>query len=77
MEHFTTNGLFHSNHHGGLSNHSTATALIQLHNMFLEAAENKKLTAALLLDQSAAYDLLDHPILLKKLAAYNFHEDSI
>ena len=36
-----------------------------------------KLTAALLLDQSAAYDLLDHPILLRKLAAYNFDESSI
>ena len=45
--------------------------------MFLEAAENKKLSAVLLLDQSAAYDLLDHKILLKKLARYNFDEDSI
>lgn len=45
--------------------------------MFLQAAEDMKLTAALLLDQSAAYDLLDHPILLRKLAAYNFDESSI
>ena len=45
--------------------------------MFLEAAKNKKLTAALLLDQSAAYDLLDHEILLLKLAVYNFDANSI
>ena len=45
--------------------------------MFLDAAEGKKLTAALLLDQSPAYDLLDHKILLKKLKVYNFDEDSI
>ena len=45
--------------------------------MFLQAAKEKKLTAALLLDQSAAYDLLDHSILLKKLAVYNFDENSI
>ena len=45
--------------------------------MFLEAAEKRKLTAALLLDQSAAYDLLDHNILLKKLALYNFDEYSL
>ena len=77
VDHFTTNSLFHRNHHGGLANHSTATALIQLHDMFLEAAENKKLSAVLLLDQSAAYDLLDHKILLKKLARYNFDENSI
>ena len=45
--------------------------------MFLEAAENKKLTAALLVDQSAAYDLLDHEIILRKLAVYNFDARSI
>ena len=77
VDHFLSNNLFHSNHHGGLASHSTASALIQLHDMFTEAAEKKKLTAALLLDQSAAYDLLDHTILLEKLALYNFSEDSI
>ena len=45
--------------------------------MFLTASKRKKLTTALLLDQSAAYDLLDHVILLKKLDRYGFHEDSI
>ena len=77
LDHFVSNNLFHKNHHGGLTNHSTASALIQLHEMFLEAAENKKLPAAHLLDQSAAYDLLDHNILLKKLALYNFDEESV
>ena len=77
IDHFLANDLFHENHHGGLPHHSTATALIQLHDMFLEAAESKKLTAALLLDQSAAYDLLDHSILLRKLAAYNFDQKTI
>ena len=75
--HFTSNRLFHRNHHGGLANLSTSTALIQVYDMILKAAENKRLTAALLLDQSSAYDLLDHSILLKKLACYGFHEDSI
>lgn len=77
MEHFISNELFHSNHHGGLPNHSTTTALVQLHDMFLQAASSKKLTGALLLDQSAAYDLLDHSILLRKLAIYNFDQNTI
>ena len=38
IEHFISNDLFHSNHHGGLPNHSTAKPLIQLHDMFLQAA---------------------------------------
>ena len=74
-DHFMSNDLFHPNHHGGLPHHSTGTALIQMNN--LEAAEKKQLTAALLLDQKAAYELLDHPILLQKLAAYNFSKNSI
>ena len=71
------NDLFHGNHHGGLPHHSTTTALVQLHDMFLQAAKSKKLNGALLLDQSAAYDLLDHSILLKKLEVYNFDQNSI
>ena len=77
VEHFIGNNLFHENHHGGLPNHSTASALIQLQEMFLDAAESKYFSAVLLLDQSAAYDLLDHKILLKKLDKYNFDEESI
>ena len=75
--HFKSNHLFHANHHGFLGHHSTASALIQLHDILLEAAENKELTAALLLDLSAAFDIVDHGILLQKLEAYNFSNDSV
>ena len=75
--HFKENALFHSNHHGFLPNHSTATALIQLHDMLLDAAESKEFSAALLLDLSAAFDIVDHQILLEKLAIYNFDEKAI
>ena len=77
VEHFTENKLFHDNHHGSLSGHSTATALIQLVDMWIEASENTELSAALLLDQSAAYDLVDHQLLLQKLEVYNFDENSV
>ena len=33
--HFEEHGLFHSNHHGFRSQHSTASALIQLYDMWL------------------------------------------
>ena len=48
VQHFIVNGLFHKNHHGGVPHHSTDTALIQLYDMFLQSAQEKKLTAALL-----------------------------
>ena len=45
--------------------------------MWLEAAENNQLSGVCLLDQSAAYDLLCHVILKKKLSLYNFKDSSI
>ena len=77
VEHFVTNNLFHPNHHGSLANHSTATAIIQLFDMCLEAADTGDLSALCLLDQSAAYDLLCHQTLKEKLQIYNFSESSI
>ena len=75
--HFEENNIFHGNHHGFLGHHSTATALIHLYDLWLEASENKELSAALLVDLTAAFDVVDHEILLQKLQAYNFSEDSI
>ena len=77
LEHFTGNNLWHPNHHGFRPNHSTATALIQMYDMWLNGAENGELTAALLLDLSAAFDLVDHQILLGKLRLYNFSEETL
>ena len=30
-----------------------------------------------MLDQKAAYDLVDHEVLLSKIAAYNFHQHTV
>lgn len=62
--HFISNNLFHENHHGFLGQHSTATALIQLYDTWLKAKEDKELSAALLLDLSAAFHVVHHSILL-------------
>ena len=70
--HFNRSNLWHSNHHGFRPNHSTATALAQLQKIWVDGAENKTLTAALLLDLSAAFDVVDHKILLEKLTLYGF-----
>ena len=67
--HFHQHDLFHHNHHGSLASHDTATALIQANTFCLEAAEGKKFAATLLVDQTAAFDLVDHSILLGKLEA--------
>ena len=77
MAYFTENNMFHQNLHGSLRGHSTSTALIQVMDLLHKASEQAKLSAVLLLDQSAAYDLLDHSIFLEKLKAYNFDDNSV
>ena len=77
VEHFVTNDLFHPNHHGSLANHSTATAITQLFDLMLEAADKQELSGVCLLDQSAAYDLMCHKGLKEKLEIYNFNGASV
>ena len=70
--HFETNELFHSNQYGAIKNHSTATAVIHVYEKWLESVEKNWLSASCLIDQTAAYDLLCHQILEKKLEIYQF-----
>ena len=47
--------------------HSTETALIRVHNDILSAFDNRGTVLSLLLDLSAAFDTVDHDILLSRL----------
>ena len=71
---FSNNYLFHKNHHGFLQNHSTATALQQIVDLWLKAADVRKLPAALFLDLSAGFDVIQIDILLNKLNLYRFDD---
>ena len=62
-----SNGLVHPNLHGSRAGHSTATALTQLYDQWVEEVEEGKMVGVLLCDQSAAFDLCDHHLLIEKL----------
>ena len=48
--------------------HSTETALLKVQNDILIAIDNKKFVALLLLDMSAAFDTVNHEILLERMS---------
>ena len=75
LHHFLSHSLLHPNHHGFVPNHNTITALIQIFDLWLGSAEEKKIAGALCLDHSAAFYVIDHNLLLQKL--YNFSEATI
>ena len=52
--------------HAGREGQSTCTARTQITHNWLKEIDNKKIVGAVLLDFSAAFDLIDHNLLLKK-----------
>ena len=67
VEYFEANKLLHPNQHGGRGGHSTTTALIQMYDQWIHDVEEGKTVAVLMIDQSAAFDVCDHPILEGKM----------
>ena len=67
MEFLDVNDLIHPNLHGSRPGHNTATALIQLYDKWTQEIDEGKMVGVLVCDQSAAFDVCDHHLLLEKL----------
>ena len=61
------NNLIHPNLHGSRAAHNTSTALIQLYDKWADEIEEGKMIGVIVCDQSAAFDLCDHYLLVEKL----------
>ena len=77
VEFLESNQLINSNHHGCRQGHNTATALLQMYDQWLEEVEEGKMVGVMLIDLSAAFDMVDHPILLKNLELYGMDSQSV
>ena len=67
--------LLSPNHHGSRHSHNTATALIQMYDQWTEEVEEGKLVGIMMIDLSAAFDMVDHKLLLQKLALFGLEEE--
>ena len=74
-DYFTANKLFHPNLHGYRGNRSTMTALLQMYDRWVRAASEGQVSGVILIDLSAAFDLVDSDILIKKLKIYGLDEE--
>ena len=76
VQYLEENGLIHPNLHGSRAGHSTATALSQLYDTWVEEVEQGNMVGVLLCDQSAAFDLCDHFLLIEKLKLMGVEDDA-
>ena len=75
--HMEEQGLLNPNLHGGLGGLSPLTAHIQLQEQLMEVVSNRELAAAIMIDQTAAYDLMDHDLITAKMREYHLGESFI
>ena len=75
--HMNNAQLFHPNHHAYRSFHSTTTAMLSMHDAWIEAAECGLHAGVVMIDMSAAFDVVDIPILLKKCEILNFNSETL
>ena len=67
---------FNKSHHAYRTMHNTTTAALQMTDYIAQAADEGLISQSMLIDQSAAFDCLNHVILDQKLKMYNFSQHS-
>ena len=77
MKYLQENDLFHSQNHGYRKGHGITSAVIEAQLAALDAIEDGEIVGMVTLDQSAAFDVVDHFILKEKMKLYGFDEHAI
>ena len=76
LQHLNQNGLIGHQHHGAIKGKSTQSLITELHDILVEDNTNGQ-EAALIINQSKAYNLVSHKLLLKKLEIIGFQPQTL
>ena len=74
-DYFSRNKLFHPSLHGYRKDRSTMTALLSMYDKWVKAASKGQVSGVVLVDLSAAFDLVSPTLLIQKLRIYGFQDD--
>ena len=77
LHYLIENQLVLESHHGSIKGRSTTTAVVTIMDTWTKLVEDNHELAAVAMDQSAAYDLIDHKILIIKMATLGFQPNGI
>ena len=72
IDYMESNSLLYNRQSGFRRHHSCQTALTKIVDTWLNALNNKETVGAVFLDLTKAFDLVNHKLLLQKLASYKF-----
>ena len=67
VSHIERHGMMEAHQSAYRSSHSTETALLKVKTDIIQALDNQEVACLILLDLSAAFDTIDHDILLNRL----------
>ena len=77
LKHLEFNKLISHHHHSSVKGRSTQTLVTELHDSLVENFNTGEDTALIVLDQSKAYNVVDHYILLQKLKMIGFTNQAL
>jgi len=69
-DHLISNSLLNSHQSAYCKHHSTETDLLYIHDHLVNAIGSQKVSCLCLLDLSAAFDTIDHDILITRLSSW-------
>jgi len=69
-DYLSTNNLVNSIQSAYIKNHSTENTFLSVHHHIIKAMSRQQVTCLTLLDLSAAFDTIDHSILLERLSSW-------